>query len=725
MTLNELIKLVDANQAQPMQPQQPQQPQPPKPTAVAQPFNAQQGQPTPQRNGYGYSRDTYKIPQQYAQHQNADGSLTKFNQQEYNDWQNNVKNWEAQRKADLEAQGIQLTDQNKHLWNHAAAWNYINQQRSAAQDTGRAWWKPWTWFQDAPEQFRQATNNWDPVEMEAAKAQSQGYQTGTQQDIMLNRAKAAQWSNNVTDKWLTNGNKYNSEFAQELRNMGMDPIEAGNFVLESNADYYGNNIPVIGQVAGAAKGTGDFLLHNSLENLAWGAGTEGAGLALTKGVGLLGRAVPAVVKATQAVGAVAQAYPRTAGAIRNVAEGAAIGFGVSAGDKYVNQMNPGLGLILGMNPHRAEEADLRARFGDDIVNAELRYAPLETADGSRLTYMDTESGGDNPANYKLFSDWANESGFGDRLDDPEVQKQWVQQAIADGTMADGIMLTPMFQNLSADDKAQAVTDMLTNRVKATGNTLGLAVDKYWKGRSNSEILAEAMRNDENGVLKNIMTTFLASSDTPTIMKFIENNMSDATGKGTGVDTSNLYDAFREGLVTNLASNPDQILGTMSALLKLQEAKSQDGADLGNSQGANAIKMAFAEALADPDVVNDMSEDNLMKLAEMFANNSNMAGGMEALGDKGMALANAAEENIRGRIREAFFNNPFKNGPQIAGLWLASKGFGGMGKFASNPWIFYSVAMSLLLGGALMLTSGIDDDDEEDDYHRALKENPWS
>ena len=68
MTLNELIKLADANQAQPMQPQQPQQPQPPKPTAVAQPFNAQQGQHTPKRNGYGYSRDTYKIPQQYAQH---------------------------------------------------------------------------------------------------------------------------------------------------------------------------------------------------------------------------------------------------------------------------------------------------------------------------------------------------------------------------------------------------------------------------------------------------------------------------------------------------------------------------------------------------------------------------------------------------------------------------------------------------------------------------------
>ena len=138
----------------------PQQPSAPTTPVTTQQQQTQAPQQPAQVNQYGFSRNTYNIPQQYSLHQNADGTVTKFDEEEYIDWQNSVKAWEAQRRADLEAQGIQLTDANKHLWNHAAAWNYINQQRGAAQDTGRAWYKPWTWFEDAPEEFRNATTNW-------------------------------------------------------------------------------------------------------------------------------------------------------------------------------------------------------------------------------------------------------------------------------------------------------------------------------------------------------------------------------------------------------------------------------------------------------------------------------------------------------------------------------------------------------------------------------------
>lgn len=740
MTLNELIKLADANQVQPIQPQPPQQPQPPKPVAAV-PYNAQ-GQPAPQRNGYGYTRDTYKIPQQYAQHQNADGSLTKFNQQEYNDWQNNVNNWEAQRKADLEAQGIQLTDQNKHLWNHAAAWNYINQQRGAAQDTGRHWYKPWTWFQDAPTEFTQATNNWDPVEMEAAKARSQGYQTGTQQDVVLNRATNAKFLNNFVDKYINKAigdqaNKANAEFAQELRNMGVNPYEVPDVVAASNAEVLGQDIPYIGKGINIAGRLGSSFTHDLVDFYLFGKAAEGLGAvgnALGPAIGKFAPGAAAVAgKVTAPVSRFAQAHPRIAAAGSQLANvgpaSAAIMFGEPIATGLVTREFPEIGMALGISPNREAENWERAVYGNDIYNNEVVKRPLVSADNPEqvLTFMDTEHGGDNPANYGVFRQWAEDTGNLDKMNDPAVQKQWIEQYTADGTAMHTVMLTPMYQNQSAEDKAQIATDMLMKRVKATQNIVGLAWDKYVRGRTGAEILSEAMRNDETGTLQNIMTDFLANNDAQTIVKFIENNMGDVTGKGTGVDTSNLYDTFREGLVANLAGNPNQIPGTMNALLKLQEAKSQDGNDLSGSQGANAVKMAFAEALADPDVVNDMSDDNLMKLAEMFAYNGNMADGMEALGDKGMELANAAEENIRGRIREAFFNNPFKNGPQIAGLWLASKGLGSIGQFASNPWVFYSVAMSLLLGGALLLTSGIDDDDdeEEDDYHRSLKASPWS
>lgn len=709
MTLNELIKLADVNQAQPMQPQQPQQPQPPKPTAAAQPFNAQQGQPAPQRNGYGYSRDTYKIPQQYAQHQNADGSLTRFNQQEYNDWQNNVKNWEAQRKADLEAQGIQLTDQNKHLWNHAAAWNYINQQRNAAQDTGRAWWKPWTWFQDAPEQFRQATNNWDPVEMEAAKAQSQGYQTGTQQDIMLNRAEHAKvadhYINSLANKFVLGDykNQANKEFANSLVDIGVDPHDAIDTVFKSNAEVmFQDNTP------GNENSWRNILLR------------EGVGL----GEAFYGADAPQTYLLMKGIGKIPFVGKHPVAA--TVALGAGLPFGSRMTQAYMTNKNPQAGLLLGMNSNREYENLYRDWYGDDAANATFQIGMLQNQNGEFTNAWDVEHGGDNPANYAEYTSWAAGKGFsGDQLQDPAVMKQWVQRSIDQGTPVAAIMETPMFQNLTPTDKAQFAVDMLKNRVLGDTGMFKLLKQKYWDDMSEAEMLADAMRNDKSGVIADTIGEFFAMNDTATVLKFIEMNAGDGTG-GSVADTSNLFKTFQDGMVQNLKNNPDQTGAMMQGLLNLQAAKSEaGGAALANdSQGVAAIKKAFTQALADPDFVNEMSDDKLLELAELFANNGSAAGGMDMLGDEWVELANTAEANIRNRVSEAFFNNPFKNGPQIAGLWLASKGFGGMGKFASNPWIFYSVAMSLLLGGALMLTSGIDDD-EEDDYHRALKDNPWS
>lgn len=771
MTLNELIKAA-AGTGQPQTPQAPKpistpaapkapaagtQPKPATPTTAAMttPTVGTPQQPS-QVNQYGFSRNTYNIPQQYSLHQNADGTVTKFNEEEYIDWQNSVKAWEAQRRADLEAQGIQLTDANKHLWNHAAAWNYINQQRGAAQDTGRAWYKPRTWFEDAPEEFRNATTNYDPVEMEAAKARSQGYQRGTQQDIVLNRATNAKFLNRFVDKYINKAigdqaNKANAEFAQELRNMGLSYEEAADTVAASNAEYLGQDIPYLGKALGFAVDLGTSAFGSgAVDTFLFGQAAKGVGLAGKGLVNVGGKFVPAIGKATSAMSKVtspaaksfssfATKHPHlAAGGKRFIGEFGPASLFTSFGEPIVTgeitRDHPEIGMALGISPNRQAEAWERAVYTDDYYNQVLTDRPLisakPSADGSyqRLTYLDTENGGDKAENYGAFRQWAEDTGNLDKMDDLEVQKQWVKQYMADGSSMYTVMMTPMYQNQSAEDKAQLATDLLMNRVKATQNTAGLAWDKHVKGMTGAEILSEAMKNDTTGALNNLMTGFLANNDADTIVQFIEQNMGNVTGKNTGADVSTLYNTFRDGLVMNLVGNPDSIPGTMNALLNLQNAKSQAGLDLSGSQGANAIKMAFGQALADPSTVNDMSDESLFQLAEMFATNGKMAGGMDSLGPQGAALADAAEQNIRGRIRESFFNNPLKNGPKIASLWFASKGFGDLAQLASNPWVFYSVALALLGGGALLLSSGLDsddDDDEKDSFDRALDSGLWS
>ena len=55
-----------------------------------------------------------------------------------------------------------------------------------------------------------------------------------------------------------------------------------------------------------------------------------------------------------------------------------------------------------------------------------------------------------------------------------------------------------------------------------------------------------------------------------------------------------------------------------------------------------------------------------------------------------------------RVQKAVWNNPLQNLPTAMGLWLASKGFSGIGQFISSPLAFWGSLGVLTLGGGLLL-----------------------
>lgn len=715
MTLNELIKTAVTSQ-QPQQP--PSQPQ---------------KQPT-QLNQYGYNRASYKLPSQFAFHTTTtpDGRQVnqKFSDAEYKQWQKDVADWEAMRKSDLEAKGIQLTDENKHLWNHQAAWNYINQQQTTAkEDTGRAWYKPWTWLEGAPQEYSQATTNYDPVEMEAAKARAHGYSQGTETDVMLNRAKAAQIAANYADKWLVDENEYNRQFANELAAMGMSPDDIRATVEANRDDIHGRNLGYgVGDALYGTHKFSQFALHNSLQNLAEYAAFRGAAKLLT----------PTSMAATR-LGRIAQELPAAVGipGIRT--------YGERYLRDFVNDKAPQFGTTLGMNEIYNREKELRGLYGDDFVNQMLPLNMLRNADGQVMNPFDPRTGSADPANYAEYRAWADELGYGDRLYEPAVQQQWVNEVVGSGTMNTTFLYTPMFQNLSPEARAQAMTDWFGSRVYAEGTSKGLfgaggggslggaakmGWQKYVQGKSNAEFLSDAIRNDETGVFTNALQDFLLLSDSDTISKFMGMNAGSG-GKGPGGDTSALFDSLHDAYLSRLQSRPDQINKDLQALYNLRNAQgaslTEDQASA--SQGVATIKKVFAEALADKDIVSQMSFDDKYQLAKTLLAADSIPGGVSSMGPEYAELANTAKETIQSDLRAAMFDSP-ENARKVFELFALSNGMDGVAKAASSPWVFWSIAAALLAGGVLLNSSGIDEEDDEEDeeeaeYQRALRRNPYA
>jgi hypothetical protein len=134
------------------------------------------------------------------------------------------------------------------------------------------------------------------------------------------------------------------------------------------------------------------------------------------------------------------------------------------------------------------------------------------------------------------------------------------------------------------------------------------------------------------------------------------------------------------------------------------------------------------ALADKDTIRNMDPNKRMELTAMLYRSSKTPGGMESLGDDGLAMAKQIEENLQENLWETVWSDPIHNLPLVFSMMTSAAGFDGISEAASNPWTFWLGAAALLACGLLIGGSGLDDDedDEEDDeYEAGLRRNPYA
>lgn len=121
--------------------------------------------------------------------------------------------------------------------------------------------------------------------------------------------------------------------------------------------------------------------------------------------------------------------------------------------------------------------------------------------------------------------------------------------------------------------------------------------------------------------------------------------------------------------------------------------------------------------------NAMVQRNVVNTADQFLNSLNMndinymqqnyntmvnnMGGQTS--PAGKAFANYIKSGMQSRVWQQVRQNPLKNLPMAASLWLKDKGMGTAGNLAANPMVFYGGMMAALAGGAMLWNSTDDED----------------
>jgi hypothetical protein len=180
--------------------------------------------------------------------------------------------------------------------------------------------------------------------------------------------------------------------------------------------------------------------------------------------------------------------------------------------------------------------------------------------------------------------------------------------------------------------------------------------------------------------------------------------------GVGSDTR-LADAGKAAIMQRMATD-----GNFAAdfIPRYTEA-------LQNSQGISDTDSSKMMGMIGQDDIQGMFETMDDDKFTAFARWALSGKGAEAMsgmaGDQGEELKARFTEAAKQRAWQAVRDNPLKNMPTMAGLWMQSKGWDGMASMMSNPMVFYGTT-ALLLGGAVWLGKGLfggDDNDDDDGY----------
>lgn len=548
-----------------------------------------------------------------------------------------------------------------------------------------------------------------------------------------------EYANSLRDL-VDNGQMSADDMVHRTRNLGY-LVNAP----EANDEWYtrfGKNLTRTAQDFVRDIGFRSSLINLALPAVGRAVGTVGNALGKIPGVASTGRFITAPAVATARAGgsalaritpqAVKSSVPVISNVVKPFAPGIVLQTGRNvledAGSHTEGAMNRAM-LGLGVNKHYLDMRHNREIYGTDLARQ------LET--GLQNTVVDSEGNiiqinSSNPLDYPKYVQWGNKNGFEGKLDSPEAQSAYINWLTHNPSDDMSFIETPMFTGMSADNRAKALTDKVTTNViaKAKGSSL---IDVVRGKQSKNGVLLDVLLHDKDGSVHDMLHTIIANTDKDTFAEFLKQNAgtggSGATGSGVSANMTPLYKELYKGIVDRFDTNPNDMPGTVSNMMKLGEAIATAGATR-SSEVVQYMRNAVVDSLSNEDVWSRMSDDKAFEMAGILAALHESPGGVESLGDRGAEAEVRIKSIIKERLLDSVWNNPGENLPKVASLFATMYNMPGIAGAVKNPWIFWTGAAALLAGGFFLVSSALDDGDEEDDdeeteYKRALKRNPYA
>ena len=178
----------------------------------------------------------------------------------------------------------------------------------------------------------------------------------------------------------------------------------------------------------------------------------------------------------------------------------------------------------------------------------------------------------------------------------------------------------------------------------------------------------------------------------------------------------------------MRADPHKLLPNLQGIVKLSAAKAERDGKVPDaaSKGVQMLKNTYGNLLSDPDIYEDLSAEEKKGVISLMSKICSTKEGQAMLGKEGNELAGKIVENLQGVAGELALTHP-EMWPALLGAWFTFKGMPKVGEAVENPFVFWSGVGTILLGGALAVSSVFDsdEDDEEDendsdDYGKAIR-----
>lgn len=631
--------------------------------------------------------------------------------------------------------------------------NRLKQEEQAGYDEGSAGWNPFKWFNRKTPDWVTAPTAKDPQQRALQQARLRGYQKSQRDDthtVTEMQADLAQKSPDVWNKfmdWAFGSGKgmgkddYAKEFInQEAELLGNPYSERGMAVLENASNRIGKTFYTAAAMDRA------FHNQNSADPIDRQVGKFDA--AFLRWIGgaedlanqVVFRDAPAnlaFVAATPLLpGAKALAHaPKLIRQGVNAAEVAGIAAAPPAANYVGSFFGRDYGLFSGADKGAQEERNSRLTYGDavtDWIAQQQVQATGTDANGQPVSFQMTPAATEQELkaalpNYTDYQQWMMKNNISlDKMNDESSKFGYVSQLVKSGTPSTDIFATPMYRTMTSEHKIEAFETWLAKRY-LRGDVDKMLVSGIKNMGNITAMLSDAIGNDTTGVYADGFNKFLTNSDPETILAFMEKH---SGGSGAG-NTEAVRNIFQSSLVNAMKMAPKKTMPLLNGCLALQEAqaiKDSKNPEVA-SKGAEMVKTAFKEVLQDPKSFEGMPDKDKLELLQTLAKVYSSSDGPSLLGQAGDEMAATIMSNLKGVAFDLAKSHP-EMWPDLAGIFLQSKGLGSVAEAVSNPWVFWAGLGTLLFGGVLAARSVFDDDEDEEDeedeeYQKALRREAFT